>query len=74
MSDRQAIYDTREHHNSSQGPTVSQAVNFNQQSAYFWINPTIDLEGRLFTQKQTLTQSSELKKKKLKSKQTYFSS
>lgn len=53
--ERQVIYDTRDH----QTATVSQSVNFNQVTAYFWINPNIDLESRLTEMKESLSQTSD---------------
>lgn len=53
---------------------MSQSVNFNMQSAYFWLNQNIDLDEKLKQLKEQLSQASEQKRKKLKSKQTYLSS
>jgi hypothetical protein len=43
-------------------------------SAYFWINPQVNLEEKITKMKEDLTSSSDQKRKKLKSKQTYLSS
>ena len=49
-------------------------INFNQHSSYFWVNPNVDIESKLYEFQSQINVATVKKKSHLKSKQTYLSS